>query len=655
MDLAKNPMFREMARRERKVVIDDRFKRMLSDKRFEEFNTQMMDKRGRPLRRKGDDFLARIYEMKTADDDDENAAEEEEEDEDEEENDEKDDDEEADGEEMASDEEEQSGDDVEEEEGDEEEGEEDDEDELDNLQPIQLDLARGEAPMVSSSSEEEEEEEDDEEEEAEDEQEEDVEEDAETEAMDDAADGAKPQKRRRRDDDTWGEMDRGVARVEWASRRLAVCNMDWAKISAEDLMLILHSFKPPNGCIQSVSVYLSDFGANNLEEEKKYGPRLNLKPARKRHKGRTAEDEKADLEQRTKQAIRAYELDRLRYYYAVCECDTVETAATIYESCDGVEYGASGMRFDLRFIPDHMEFEEDNRLRDRITSHQLDLDRYKPKKHVESHPLVCSNPKMSWDQPDAERRQLMRNAFSAEANFEEFESLIGDISDEGEDNDNKEEQRRQRYELLIGAAREAAEKSAKRGKHDDDEEEDGGEKSPGANADADEEEENRNMEEVEEEEEEGSEKGMENRAENADQTIDMDQIGEEMEEEDDDDDEPWGVSRKPKEKKKTKFQLYLERKKRLKAERKSAEQDKRKARKQRHQRTAHSKEEHTTAASLAGNDDAQTRTTTAAIEQDHRFRALFTDSAFAIDRTHAQYKGGDLARRQVYEKVRKRQ
>ena len=51
-------------------------------------------------------------------------------------------------------------------------------------------------------------------------------------------------------------------------------------------------------------------------------------------------------------ALRAYELSRLRYYFAVADCDTVETADALYSALDGVELEHSSMAFDLRFIPD---------------------------------------------------------------------------------------------------------------------------------------------------------------------------------------------------------------------------------------------------------------------------------------------------------------
>lgn len=73
-------------------------------------------------------------------------------------------------------------------------------------------------------------------------------------------------------DDAWGELDKGVRRVEWAGRRFAVCNLDWDRLKAADIVVILNSFKPPTGQIDSLSIYLSDFGVQKLEEENQKGP-----------------------------------------------------------------------------------------------------------------------------------------------------------------------------------------------------------------------------------------------------------------------------------------------------------------------------------------------------------------------------------------------
>jgi len=66
-------------------------------------------------------------------------------------------------------------------------------------------------------------------------------------------------------------------------------------------------------------------------------------------------DEEERLEQggeadrrRDEEALRAYQLQRLKYYYAVIECDTAETAAAIYEQCDGLEYETTSNIMDLR-------------------------------------------------------------------------------------------------------------------------------------------------------------------------------------------------------------------------------------------------------------------------------------------------------------------
>jgi hypothetical protein len=157
------------------------------------------------------------------------------------------------------------------------------------------------------------------------------------------------------------------------SSRIAVVNMDWDHVRAIDLMAVFQSFVPSGGKIHKVSVYQSDFGTERLAREEAEGPDLGepiREEASAEEEGSEDSDDEDDDEKIKKELqkgddsqevdstrYRQYQLERLRYYYAVVECSDNETAQNIYESTDGTEYLSSANFFDLRFIPDGTEFD----------------------------------------------------------------------------------------------------------------------------------------------------------------------------------------------------------------------------------------------------------------------------------------------------------
>ncbi|XP_070578083.1 ESF1 homolog [Ptychodera flava] len=218
----------------------------------------------------------------------------------------------------------------------------------------------------------------------------------------------------------WGELDADAETTEEISCRLALCNMDWDRIKAQDLLVLFNSFKPTGGIIKSVKIYLSDFGKERMKEEEMKGPKELVESDREVYKQLDQEGEKYHTEK-----LRQYQMNRLKYYYAVIECDTSSTANAIYEECDGLEYQNSSTKLDLRFIPDDITFE------DEPVSVASDIpESYKPSEFMTSA-LQQTKVNLTWDETDKDRLAVTTKKFSKDEVMElDFQAYLASSSDE---------------------------------------------------------------------------------------------------------------------------------------------------------------------------------------------------------------------------------
>ena len=232
--------------------------------------------------------------------------------------------------------------------------------------------------------------------------------------------------------------------------RIAVVNLDWDNIRAVDLMVVFQSFVPIGGSIKKISIYQSEFGKERMEKEEIEGPPKEIFAKQESEDSEDSgfdseEEEESDEEENAKirkelikedegadfdgTALRKYQLERLRYYYAVVVCSDKDTAEKIYENTDGKEYLSSANFFDLRFVPDETEF--DDKPRDECDEVPSD---YRPTEFT-TDALQHSKVKLTWDQDpeEAARKDAIKRAFTgsrADIGENDLKAYLGSDSEE---------------------------------------------------------------------------------------------------------------------------------------------------------------------------------------------------------------------------------
>ena len=248
--------------------------------------------------------------------------------------------------------------------------------------------------------------------------------------------------------------------------RLAVVNMDWDYVRARDLFKVFSSIVTPTaaiaprdvpddaihlaltqvrGKVLSVRVYPSDFGRKRMEHEDVQGPPQEIFKS-------DSVVQADDGEEFDNEALRKYQLERLRYYYAIATFDSRESARHVYNEIDGTEMERSANLFDLRFVPDDMEFPdgEDGRpaeFRDEATE---EVKNYRGL-DFRTDALRHSKVRLTWDQDDPDRTRLTQVPTRPEdLNEDDIKTYLASASEDEDEDENTEKSSRDRLRSLLG-------------------------------------------------------------------------------------------------------------------------------------------------------------------------------------------------------------
>ncbi|KAK7202285.1 hypothetical protein NESM_000300100 [Novymonas esmeraldas] len=302
-----------------------------------------------------------------------------------------------------------------------------------------------------------------------------------------------------------------------ARHRVAIVNCDWDHVRAVDLYAILFHALPLGGQLHDVSVYMSDFGKRMIAHERMHGPDLWVREGEAGEDGEEgaggesdgaapiveelpedvsedavseprsdgwADDDPAMMTEQGEDGewfsggkYRRYEMDRMKYYYAVATFDSPDTAAAVYNELDGMDIEASGVVLDLRYIDDDESFGSPVSRADRIPPN------FKPLTSFKMSALSQSKFRISWDQDDVFRHQSVQDSFTGTTEEDDLAAYLAPADSDDEvdgtaaDKEKKTREKRsirRKYAALLeevgGIPEELEEEEEGKDAHEDDEE-----------------------------------------------------------------------------------------------------------------------------------------------------------------------------------------
>lgn len=220
------------------------------------------------------------------------------------------------------------------------------------------------------------------------------------------------------------------------TKRLALMGLDWDNINADDIYVVLSSFLSSsvvvnagksNPKIKKISIYPSKFGKERMDYESIKGPLIG-NGAGVVGKETAGLELSNEMSEEDYEAIRKYQVEKSLYYYAVVECDSIETATKLYEELDGMEAEFCIDSLEIRFIPDDIV---DFQFEPISTSTSIPVKYKQPECFTSA--LRHSKPALTWDDTPIERVRFLRKKFTPEELLKsDFDAYLGSSGSEDE-------------------------------------------------------------------------------------------------------------------------------------------------------------------------------------------------------------------------------
>jgi len=202
-------------------------------------------------------------------------------------------------------------------------------------------------------------------------------------------------------------------------------------------MLFTSFCKGGESRILKVEIYPSQYGIEEMEKEKREGPDRDIFEETRKRTQKVVHGLDDILEEENEEEfsgfnqvkLRKYEMKKLKYYYAVVYCDSVDTAAHIYNECDGMELERTNSFLDLRYIPDSLK-KFPYKPKEVCNTAEQDYNPSLGNNRAISHSKV----KLTWDTNDQRREDILTKAFKkGQFKEDEINELI--VSSDSEDDE----------------------------------------------------------------------------------------------------------------------------------------------------------------------------------------------------------------------------